>query len=158
MPKDHIRDYATAAFRFYARWGGRQNYLDNLFADITRHKGSGIGSPTETEMIKREQLLKERYAEIADMTAVETVFHILDVHRPEIRKAIEMVYMHNPFVDLEWGDIKKRVKYAAHTIPASERQIYRWLWRARRLFAEERGIRMWDNHENGHQKKMEGDE
>ena len=141
--KGHIRDYATAAFRFWARWGGKENYINNLLADLQGQKGSGVCNPTEAELIKKEELLKEKYAEIDDLTAVEMVLKVCELHYPEVYKAVEMVYLDKPFQDLEWGDIKRRVHYAETQIPASERQVYRWLWKARALFAEERGLRLW---------------
>ena len=141
--KDHVRDYATAAFRFHVRWGGKDNYVNNLLADLQRQKGSGHYSPTESELIKREQLLAEKFAEIADLEAVEKVLEICERHYPEVYKAVTEVYLWKPFEDLEWGDIKRRVHHAEIHIPASERQIYYWLKKARALFAEERGLRLW---------------
>lgn len=148
--KDHIRDYSTAAFRFWARWGGKENYIDNLSADLQRKRGVGACSPTEAELVKKEQLLAEKFAEIADLEAVEKVLDICERHYPEVRQAVEIVYLDKPFQDLEWGDIKKRVHYAEIHMPASERQVYRWLKKARMLFAEERGLRLW-----GDPKKVE---
>lgn len=143
MIKDHIRDYATEAFRFYARWGGRDNYVKNLLADLQKQKGFGVCSPTETELIHKEQIMKEHIAEIADLDSVEKVLRICE---RDVRRAVELVYLDKPFRDLEWGELKERVHYAEIHIPASERQIYRWLRKARMLFAEERGLRIKDKN------------
>ena len=136
--KDHLRDYCTDAFRFYARWGGRQNYIDNLLADLKREKGTGVCSPTESELMHKERVMKEKHAEIADLDAVEFVLRVAD---RDVRRAVELVYLDRPHDELEWGDIKERVHYAEIHIPASERQVYRWLKEARMMFAEERGLR-----------------
>ena len=144
MTKDHIRDYATEAFRFFARWGGKETYIKSLVADLQRQKGSGVCSPTEAALILKEQALKEKAAEIADLEAVEMVLRICE---RDVRRAVEYVYLDKPYKDLEWGDIKNRVHYAEIHIPASERQIYYWLKKARYLFAEERGLRIKDKKE-----------
>jgi hypothetical protein len=60
----------------------------------------------------------------------------------DIKKAINYVYCENCDGELEPGDIVKRVHYAEIQIPASERQVYYWLKRARDLFVEERGLRL----------------
>ncbi len=139
MSKDHIRDYATEAFRFYARWGGRDSYVKSLLSDLQQHKGSGICSPTESALIHKEQVMREHMAEIADLEAVENVLRICG---HDVRQAVEMVYLAKPYEELEWGEIKQRVHYAEIHIPASQATIYRWLARARRMFAEERGLRL----------------
>lgn len=136
--KDHLRDYCTEAFRFYSRWGGRENYVKNLLADLQKEKGPGMCSPTEAAMIHKERILREHIAEIADLEAVEKVLRVCDSF---VRQAVEYVYLEKPWEEMEWGDIKRRVHYAEIHIPASERQIYRWLKEARMMFAEERGLR-----------------
>ena len=138
MTKDHIRDYATDAFRFYARWGGKDNYIKALLADLQRQKGNGVCFPTEAALVHKEQIMKEKHAEIADLDAVEMVLQICD---RDTCRAIEHVYFKDCDKELEWGDITRRVHYAEIHIPASQAQIYRWLKKARILFAEERGLR-----------------
>ena len=141
MARDHTRDYCLAAFRFWARWGGKANYIDNLLADLQRKRGVGACSPTEAELVKKEQLLAERFAEIADLEAVEKVLFVCERFYPDVYKAVDAVYLWKPHEDLEWGDLVKRVHFASLEIPASERQVYRLLRKARVLFAEERGLR-----------------
>ncbi len=139
MSKDHIRDYATEAFRFYARWGGRDSYVKSLLADLQQQRGSGICFPTESALIHKEQVMREHMAEIADLEAVEVVMKVCDT---DVRQAVEMVYFYKPYESIEWGDIKQRVHYAEIHMPAGERSIYRWLAEARKIFAEERGLRL----------------
>ena len=143
MKKDHVRDYCTEMFRFYAKSGSRNKYIKNLIDDLQRSKGSGICSPTEAALISKESAIADKAAELADIEAVDKVLHALDVcgHR-SILQAIEHVYFKDCWRDLEKGDISDRVHYAELHIPASERQIYYWLRKARRMVASERGLRL----------------
>ena len=136
--KDHIRDYSTEAFRFYARWGNREIYINNLLLDLQKNKAVGIGSPTEAALMHKEMIMREYAAEIADLDAAEKVLRICG---PDINKALNYVYFDEPDKELQWGDIKRRVHQAEIYIPASESSIYRWLKKARKMFAEERGLR-----------------
>ena len=144
MSKDHIRDYATEAFRFYAKVGGSKNYIERITADIQRQKGTGMVSPTEGALINKERVIGENTAELADLDAVEKAICLIE-RLPQggsILKAIEYVYYKDCWRGMKRGEIKERVCYAEIHIPASERQVYRWLGRARMLFAEERGLRL----------------
>ena len=149
--KDHVRDYATEAFRFYAKVGGEKKYIDTLVEEMKRQekqrdgiKDSGICKPTEAALMRKETVLRDRAAEIADLAAVEKTLHIVGscVSGREVRLSMENVYFKDPWKDLEKGDIHDRVHYCEIHIPASERQIYRWLKKARLTFAEERGLRL----------------
>ena len=69
MKKDHIRDYATEAFRFYAANGMnteqfkdkiRQEALEEKRQREERSGNSCGGSPTEHELIYQEEKLQER--------------------------------------------------------------------------------------------------
>lgn len=139
MKKDHLRDYCTEAFRFYAKSGGEKSYIKNLVDDMERQKGSGICSPTESALIKKEQLIEQHAAELSDIEAVEKVLHALDMCEHQV---IEMVYFKDCWRDIERGDIEERIHYAEINIPASRRQIYYWLAKARKMFACERGLRL----------------
>jgi len=143
MKKDNIRDYTTECFRFYAKSGGRNKYIKNLIEDMQRTKGSGVCSPTESELIKKEEVISEHAAELADIEAVDKVLYALDVcEHKSILQAIEMVYFKDCWKDIERGDIQDRVHQAEIHIPASDRQIYRWLAQARKMVARERGLRV----------------
>lgn len=143
MKKDHIRDYATEAFRFYAASGGREKYIKNLVEDLQRQKGTGVCSPTEAALISKEEAIASKAAELADIEAVDKVLHALDVcgHKA-ILQAIDYVYFKDCWREIERGDIQDRVHYAEIHIPASERMIYYWLRKARRMVAMERGLRL----------------
>ena len=143
MAKDHIRDYATEAFRFYAKSGGVKKYIEKITEDIEKQKGTGIMSPTEGQIVAKERVIEEHAAELADLEAVDKTLNILAyiTSGREMRQAVEHVYFKDCWRDLQRGDIKTRVHFAEINIPASERQIYRWLKRVRDIFAEERGLR-----------------
>jgi hypothetical protein len=102
-------------------------------------RNSTIGSPTEAALIHKEQILRDKAAELADLEAAEKVMYFSG---KEVRQAVEMVYMKDCWQELEKGDIETRVHFAEIHIPASRRQIYYWLARARREFARERGLRL----------------
>jgi hypothetical protein len=143
--KDFTRDYCTEAFRFFARVGGRETYLKKLIADLERPKRStGISKPTEAALVNAEKIIEARQAEFADINAVSKALQILDYCQNGhcIRQVIEFVYFKDCWKDLERGDIESRVHFAEIQIPASRRQIYYWLKKARDSFAEERGLRV----------------
>ena len=148
MKKDNIRDYATEAFRFYAACGQmtseqiKQKIYDDIYMKSKREylrKGSGTNtSAVEYAVMKAEDVIKEMESEIRDILAVEKTLKRLT---PYERKAVEIVYFTDPEEDWGKGEISNRVHKAEWSIPASERSIYGWLARARRIFAEERGLR-----------------
>jgi len=147
--KDHLRDYCTEAFRFYARIGKPtyQQLRDRLYAEalasenVVHVKGSGPSKPTENAVINAENKVEERIGELLDILAVEKTMRILDCYT---RQAIEIVYFTDADKPLQKGDISSRVHQAEIGVPASEKTIYRWLSKARRMFAEERGLRVYN--------------
>jgi len=152
--KDYLRDYCTAAFRFYALNGkSSEKYKakihDDALETIKRReiqtKGSG-GSPTESMLIEAERMISDKMAEIKDMEAIETTLRQIAVMRfgqgELITKAVEFVYFKDPTKELIKGDIYNRVHMAEIFIPASESSIYRGLKKARDIFAIERGLRI----------------
>ncbi len=144
MSKDNIRDYATAAFRFYAKVGSKKDYLNRLQQDAQHGQGNGISKPTEAALVSKETILQTRAAEFADIEATERTMYQLGLmtNGLAICKVIEDVYFKDCWKDLEKGDIQDRVHHCEIHIPASERQIYYWLRKAREMFAIERGLRI----------------
>ena len=142
--RDHLRDYATEAFRFWAKVGGTKQYIEDLVEDVQKQKASGMASPTEGALVSKERILAERAAELADLDAVDKTLHIISTlgAGKEMLQAVEMVYFEKCWAEMQRGDIQDRVHKAELTIPASERQIYRWLKQARIIFAKERGLRL----------------
>lgn len=146
--KDYLRDYSTAAFRFYAANGRSADkfkqkiYLEALVEYKKGEGSSGIAKPTEAAIMAAERAVNEKIAEINDMEAVDKVIAELEVkYRHDILKAIELVYFKDADKEFNIGDIQDRVHNAAISIPAGERSVYRWLRQARQLFAIERGLR-----------------
>ena len=116
MMKDNIRDYATAAFREYAR----------------------LGCPTP------EAISRERDAALAaDLRAVAECLRMLSMEdRGYIVDAVRAVYFSAPGAPLKKGDVGARVAAFARACPASERSVYGWLKLARKRFACARGMRL----------------
>lgn len=145
--RDHTRDYATEAFRFYARCGKpsyselKARILNEAFEASKReivHSGN-IAKPTEFAVINAQNALDERQGELLDILAVERVLKIAD---SEMRRALDIVYFTDADKDLQKGDISARVHKAELEIPASEHTVYRRLAKARELFVLERGLRL----------------
>ena len=147
MTKDHLRDYATAAFRYYARCGfptyeELRDIIYNAALEESRRelvRVQGIGDPTQWAVINAEKAVDARAGELLDILAVETAMKTMP---PDWRKAVEHVYFPDPRRDLEKGDIEMRVCKAGIEIPASRNTIYRWLRKARETFSRERALRM----------------
>lgn len=150
--KDYLRDYATAAFRFYAKNGKsaekfkQRIYIEAL--DKIRKKEirvrDGISKPTENALIKAEMAVNERISEILDMEAVDKTLAELEGRgrKRHIINALEIVYFKECQNELEVGDIKNRVIKASNEMFVSERNMYRWLKQARDLFSYHRGLRI----------------
>jgi hypothetical protein len=149
--KDYLRDYATAAFRFYAKNGmSAEKYKENIYnqamEDMKKREirvKDGISKPTEAAITRAENAVDEKIAELKDIEAVEKVLaELKGTRRAYIVQAIEIVYFNEPGKDIELGDIQDRVNVATIAIPASQRSIYYWLRQARELFAYQRGLRV----------------
>lgn len=113
MKKDLIRDYATEAFRLYAR----------------------MGCPAERE-------IGGEGATAADLKAVCEVLHILALQgKEEVIAAVRAVYFVAPRQEIERGNISARVEAFGAEYPVSTRMVYRWLRVARDLFGRVRGLR-----------------
>lgn len=145
MKKDNIRDYATAAFRFYDREGRptRDEIKENLdkavFEIMHREISSGgISKPTEAAVLRKEEMEERTLTENLDIIAVELTMRRLS---REEKTAVELVYFKDSDKMLEKGDITMRVHAASLYIPASERSVWYMLNKAARIFAEERMLR-----------------
>jgi hypothetical protein len=135
MRKNHIRDYAAAAFRFYAQEGGIAPFGVNAWepgTETPREGGLGQnqGRPVEAAMM--------------DLEAVKRTLTRLDSEKDggDIRWALWQVYMANHGQKPRKGEVSERATRAAMALHVDERTIYRWLGRAMRIFAEERGLRV----------------
>ena len=148
MVKSNYRDYAVSAFRFFAEVGSSRAYRETILADVAQTSADGptakgYGSPTEAQVMRGEAALDNARAELADLEAVERTLDRID-RMPEAviaRKVLRMVYLDRPGEELEPGDVSDRIIKAALAVPTSDRTVYRLLAKARRFFAEERGLR-----------------
>ena len=149
--KDHIKDYATAAFRFYKSAGGLEVYKNKIWQEAlldNQRDGircAGISKPTEADIIRAEKALDLKISEIADLEAVEKTLDILG--RMEygrfIIMAVDIVYWTDLNTPInQRGVIQDRVHKASLRIPAGERTVYYYLTKARAVFAIERGLRL----------------
>ncbi|MFT8889465.1 MAG: hypothetical protein ABF904_11690 [Ethanoligenens sp.] len=159
--KDHIRDYATAAFRYYAELGCptyellKKQIYDKALIQSKKELGhtNGISKPTEYAIMNAERAVENHEAELRDILAVQEVIERLNFKKNyDIVRAVRMVYFADADKPLEKGSISARVHQAELEIPASERQIYYWLNQARKIFAEERGLRI-ENRKTKNKKK-----
>lgn len=148
MNKDNFRDYATEAFRFYAACGRltadeiMQRVREDIYTETAgEYLVSGSGSYSDAvahAVMKAEDAIKEMGAEIADIVAVEKTMRRLNSSQ---KRAVEIVYFADPEGPLGKNEISDRVHKAEMEIHAVERTVYRWLATARKIFAEERGLR-----------------
>lgn len=151
MKKDNIRDYATEAFRLYARLGEPtyEGLKEKIYQYALReerksevHSMSCISNPTETQIRNAQNTVDEFESCLMDVLAVDAAFRILETREngPSIKAAVEMVYFVFPDREIRKGEIQERARRAALAIFADERTVYRYLKIAREIFAKERGL------------------
>lgn len=148
MNKDNFRDYATEAFRFYAACGKltadeiMQRVREDIYTEAAGNfllvSGGSYSDAVAHAVMRAEDAIKEMGAEIADIVAVEKTMRRLNSNQ---KKAVEIVYFTDPEEPIGKNEISARVHKAEMEIHAGERTVYRWLATARKIFAEERGLR-----------------
>jgi hypothetical protein len=111
---------------------------EQLHREIIRSGSGSYSDSTAYTAMKAEDKVVDMTGEFLDIIAVEKTLMQLDKYQ---RMAVEIVYFMDAKKQLEKGDISKRVHKAGLAIPASERNIYNWLAKARKVFAKERGLR-----------------
>ena len=145
--KTHYRDYATEAWRLYARLGSAEAYKRRIYAEAQqRHAeggSGGVGSPTEAAVLRGEAAIADKEGVWRDLEAVErAVERIASLRNGDcILRAVREVYQAHAETPLVRGEIANRVIRLSIAMPASPRSIYGWLSIARDVFAEERGLR-----------------
>jgi len=149
--KDYTRDYATEAFRFYAKIGRPRfdDLKEKIYSsalELGKREGiktNNICSPTELAVMKAEKAVLDKKAELEDVLAVEKTLETMERLRGKAaREAIELIYFTDAQQDLKKGDIERRVAEAGMKINADRATIYRWLGQARKEFCRERGLRL----------------
>ncbi|PHV72171.1 hypothetical protein CS063_01465 [Sporanaerobium hydrogeniformans] len=155
MRKDHIRDYATEAFRYYARLGKTfEQVKEEIYKEAIEKsknndiKTNNICSPTELAMMRADKAVIEKKGELEDILAVEETLKQLayEYNGSDIKKVVQLVYFENPSEEIERNEFTRRVIYAANQIHCDERTVYRYLGKARSIFAENRGLRKTNKH------------
>ncbi len=148
MLKTHYRDYATEAYRLHARLGSAAAYKRRVLAEALARRAesggsAGPGSPTEAAVVRAEAALAETEGTIRDLEAVERAMERIGRMRGGtcILRAVREVYEAAPEDELGRGEIQRRVERLSMELPAGRSSIFRWLAIARRVFAEERGLR-----------------
>jgi hypothetical protein len=142
LNKDYIRDYATEAFRLYARMG-QPTYdaaRERIRQDAIRRSGF-----TDPQKIFEcgEMAIAKHAAQLADILAVNETLRLLEARgKRYISRCIREVYFINPSAPLRSGDLSARVIRLSISVPAADRTIYRWLKQGRLLFAGLRGLRI----------------
>lgn len=151
MKKDHIRDYATEAFRFYASIGMsaieykekvRKEAMETIAKREGMHKSGG--SPTEALLIYGEKAVEEKISEIEDLEAVEKTLKEFeaDVYgKAIIVPLIKIVYFTESKRPIKKGEIRDRVNKACTDLKISESSAYRYLKKVRTIFAHNRKLR-----------------
>ncbi len=155
MKNDNVRDYITAAFRFYASVGGYEKYKRKLGARIMERleKSEGcsteVSKPTEAQIVKVEEQMEAYKADLLDLYAVENTKKRIEQsdlsYRNLIWQVIEMVYMFEPDKAIERNDITNRVIRCCGELSISTASAYRYLATARHMYAKERGLRIDNN-------------
>lgn len=146
MQKDHVRDYATEAFRYYASLGRptyeelKRFYYKRAMDEYEKGKerGSNVSRPTENQILYAENRLQEKMAELQDILAVERT--LKQLHEFEL-EAVEAVYFVNASKPIKRNEISERVLNCCNDLYCDVRTIYRYLNKARMIFAYERGLR-----------------
>ena len=120
MKKDHLRDYATNAFRTYA----------------------AAGRPSADIVAQYYEPYRTSCGRAADICAVcHTLSALYSTQDGELTACcLEMVYFTDANKKLRKNDITARVAYAARTLNMDVSTVYRRLKVARDLFSALRGL------------------
>ena len=134
MGKDRSKDYATAAFREFAFYGKPKVYelQEKLYSiELKKTKSPELAA----------QIIAEKMPLLLDIDAVNLVLKELK-DQPNILRALDEVYFVYPSIPLKRNDIVFRIRFFAVNEGVSERAVYLWLRKARRLFAQKRGLQI----------------
>lgn len=142
MKKDFIRDYATAAFRFYA-CRGQPCAEDEEIRIRTQSEQDHCFFPPQEVLEKAEANVKRQTAALLDILAVDSTKKLLSQNgRGFVWRAVEIVYCEDASSPLHKNDLTRRVTCASRILGVSESNVYRFLREARKLFASFRGLRL----------------
>jgi hypothetical protein len=139
MKKQSYRQYALEAFRFLSREGSADKYIKKLLEDYGKQQSNaGVCNPTEAALVHKDKILRDHAAELADLDAAGKAMMLLfDCER----RAVEMVYQKDCWRDIAQYEMESRVITASIDTHSDRASIYRWLSKACKVFAVERGLR-----------------
>lgn len=137
---DNVRDYATRAFMEFYKAGcpTRDQFEDDIKAKVKKEM---FGQDPKLVVIACNREILRNYARAKDIDAVNKTFRMLeDEGLCHIVAAVRAVYFVPEEKDLASKRIKARVLAHSIDVPADERTVYRWLKKARDLFALNREL------------------
>lgn len=151
MKKDHLRDYATHAFREYAAAGcpTYDQLRDKLIAEAMASSGERLNvksgiiyKPTEAQIEAAQQRLDKAIGQLDDIVSViRTMDQLRDLRDGDlIIRCLKIVYFAEPKRDLRRGEITDRVRYAAEVEHIDDSTVFRKLRTARKIFSTERKL------------------
>lgn len=148
MLKDSVRDYATAAFRYYSDYKRQVSIYGTGYgvkgSEPFRTAKSGKrrrGSPVEQEIFRVHCENGSRGGEDDIQAVEETLEKLRKTGREDIAKCVEAVYFSKSDRPLRKGEMSLLVRRASNDLYISEREVYRNLKLARILFCVIRGLR-----------------
>lgn len=142
MKKDFVRDYATAAFVYWARHGCPtfKEASERIRAKAIRR---AQGSDPALALIYADAEVDKAAAGLCDIMACAETFRVLEESgKGLVCDAVRAVYMAEPWKEPQQHDISSRVLKFALKVPLSERQVWYYLDEARKTFAIMRGLRV----------------
>ena len=146
--KKNTMDYTTAAFRFWAR-RGCPTYDEAVERIYNKAMRRAAGAEPEKAVMFAEREVERAGSELCDVLSCDIVFREFERTGNElVCQAVREVYMVQPYKELKANDITHRVLAFALKVPLSERQVYRYLARAREAFALVRGLRQDETEED----------
>ncbi len=142
MSKDHIRDYATAAFRYWASQG-----CPTYEEAVERIKNRAINKAKDVDparaLIYAEAEVEKRAAELSDIMACEACFkHFQECGKGYICDAVKAVYMPYPGRKLRRRELSGRVLRYSQDNYLSVRTAYYYLNQACCYFASLHNLRI----------------
>lgn len=155
--KDHLRDYATHAFREYAAAGcpTYDQLRDKLISEAMASSGERLNvksgmiyKPTEAQIEAAEKQLENAEGYLHDLKSVaETINEIKDYWNGEIiLRCLKAVYFALPKRKLQKGEISERVRYVANEEHICERTVFYYLDIAREVFSRKRKLNTGENN------------
>ena len=141
MNKDHIRDYATAAFRYWAHVG-EPTYAEAVERIRAKAIRRACSADDEVASAFVAAEICKSDASLLDIKACEEVFaELRSLGKECVCSAVREVYMPYPHKKLAKGELSGRVVRFSMENYYSERQVYYFLTEACELFATKRGLR-----------------